>query len=116
MDEHERAPAYLLSLQDELDAMGRFPPLLVPAGILSLLAAALFASGVVGFVATGDVAALPWTLFGGIVAFPAVILTRNTLDWFRRRRTLRRGIALIDARRLKRARAMGRDQLAEESS
>lgn len=92
----ERAPAYLLALQDERDAMGRFPRSALPAAVLVVAGAIPILAGLRG-VAAGEVTvSLPWILVGGILALPGTLLARHALQWFRRARSIENGIALFE--------------------
>ena len=99
----ERAPGYLLSLHDELEAMGKVLLAAIPAGILLLIGAIYISSGVFGLIIGGGASAVPWIGIGAVVTLPGLFFGRRVVQWFRRVRSLKRGIALIEARQLKRA-------------
>ena len=104
MNHVERAPVYLLGLHDELEAMGKVPLNAIPAGTLLFFGAKFIFSGVVGLIKGGGaVVVVPSIGLGALIALWGLSLGKHVVQWYRQRRSLRRGIALIEARQLKRA-------------
>ncbi len=99
----ESAAGYLLALHDELEALGRWPRSSVPAVILLLIGGGWLVSGSLGLFVGEVLATLPWIAAGSVFLIPGLVFGRRTFEWFRRVRSLRRGIELIEGRQLKRA-------------
>jgi hypothetical protein len=101
----ERAPAYLLGLQDELDSMGRTPPHALPAALLVGAGGIIIGAGVIGLVGVREPEAIPWIVIGTCIVTWGVVLARRAFAWVKRVRSLRHGIRLIEARQGRRERS-----------
>jgi hypothetical protein len=101
----ERAPAYLLGLQNELDSMGRKPPHALPAALLVGAGGIIIGAGVVGLVGVREPEAIPWIVIGTCIVTWGGALARKSFAWVKRVRSLRHGIRLIEARQGRRERS-----------
>lgn len=98
MHEDERAPLYLLKLHQELDELGKYPRSVVPAFILLTLGVVYTGTGLLGLIRHRDPGSLLWLILGGGVISVGFLLARHSYHWYRRARSMKRGIHLIESR------------------
>lgn len=100
MHEDERAPLYLFKLHQELEELGTFPRSAIPAAIMLLIGATYVGIGFFRLFRYGDLGFQVWLLVGGGISWGGFLLARHSYRWFRRVRSLKRGIRLIESRQV----------------